>query len=236
MKKRPLQDHKKIKKNFVTPFNDSFNLEPVSYENETIPQIVWLAIILEDLGDRIGSEFINEMAKSVKIDSDSKIEMHTMLFLSNYELLTLNEKSQTLENWSKNGILTQLQISLSQFTSLYPMSPISFIGSKESSKDLNEYKSILNKLLNRLSRLTTMSLASIIYNQFDIGRLKVNADMPLAKFPEVQHYPNTEISKRVASSIRASVKTYHKIGLLNQDSEWSKQFWNQSYKLQPWKM
>ena len=53
-----------------------------------------------------------------------------------------------------------------------------------------------------------MSLASIIYNQFDIGRLKVNSDMPLAKFPEVQHYPNTEISKRIASSIRASVKTY----------------------------
>lgn len=208
MKKRPLEDHKRIQKNFVTPFNDNFNLKPVSYEKETVPQIIWLAIILEDLGDRIGSEFLNEVAKSVIIGPESKIEMHTMLFLSNYELLTPNEKSKTLENWTNKGILTQLQKSLSQFTSLYPMSPIAFIGNGSNSKDLGYYKSILNKLLDRLSRLTTMSLASIIYNQFDIGRLKVNSDMPLAKFPEVQHYPNTEISKRIASSIRASVKTY----------------------------
>ena len=150
MKKRPLEDHKRIQKNFVTPFNDNFNLKPVSYEKETVPQIIWLAIILEDLGDRIGSEFLNEVAKSVIIGPESKIEMHTMLFLSNYELLTPNEKSKTLENWTNKGILTQLQKSLSQFTSLYPMSPIAFIGNGSNSKDLSYYKSILNKLLDRL--------------------------------------------------------------------------------------
>jgi len=236
LKKKALDDHKKSGKKFITPFNDGFNLKAVNYESETIPQVIWLAIVLEDLGDRIGIEFLNEMAKLVNTDNSDKIEMHTMLMLSNYELLSMKDKDKTIEKWMKNGILSQLQTSLSQFLNLYPMSPISFISTAESTHDLERFKSILDKLLDRVSRLSTMTQAVIIYNQFTCGRLTVDPSTSLAKFPEVKDYPKTEISKQIASNIRASIKTYHHIGLLNLNSNWSDTFWNQSYKIEPWIM
>jgi len=72
-----------------------------------------------------------------------------------------------------------------------------------------------------------MTQATAVWLAFDSGALVVNSDMALAQFPKIEDYPDTELSQRVAASIR---NTHNMLVGNRRDldtiSGWHNQFWN----------
>ncbi|MBK8982399.1 MAG: hypothetical protein IPM38_08815 [Ignavibacteria bacterium] len=118
----------------------------------------------------------------------------------------------------------------------YPLCPLSFLFENKITNNENafliyEFKQFLKKMFDRWNTDATFVQANAIYIAFDSGNLKVNKGLLLAEFPEVQHFPYTEKSKQVASSIRAALNGYFgrdRIGSV----KWPMYFWNNGLILQ----
>ena len=63
--------------------------------------------------------------------------------------------------------------------------------------------------------------------------LKVSSNTSLAKFEEVENYPQTEISKQVAASIRAAVPAFFNEHYYDVNSWWPSYFWNRGIEITP---
>ena len=92
----------------------------------------------------------------------------------------------------------------------------------------------LGALFVRSSRLATMVQASALWLAFDADRLKVAAELSLAQLPRIEDYPTTELSQRIAASIRASLnQMFGAQDLMASDGGWPIAFWNRGLVLEP---
>jgi len=99
---------------------------------------------------------------------------------------------------------------------------------------LVEFKSLLNSLYDKTSEESTFTLATAVYAMFVCDKLTVTSNVSLARFPEIVDYPRTEISRKIASSLRCVINmptavTNSGINL----RKWSTYFWNCSYQKEP---
>ena len=53
-----------------------------------------------------------------------------------------------------------------------------------------------------------MVQATVVWLAFDAGALKARKGLSLAQLPEIEHYPDTELSKRVGGAIRSSLNMF----------------------------
>lgn len=64
-----------------------------------------------------------------------------------------------------------------------------------------------------------------------LGKLHVVENSTLAEFPKLVDYPNTEISKMIASSVRATSNILLGSEKLKNE-KWISEFWNRGFKLE----
>ena len=74
--------------------------------------------------------------------------------------------------------------------------------------------------------MTFLIQANAVYIGFNVEKFVVSSDVSLARFPEVQYYPNTEISKQVAACIRATVNAIFGNEVIKDGLSWPTYFWN----------
>ncbi len=242
MAKKILGDHYKTGKKLVPPFIKDFNFNAISWEKDTIPEIIWIAFVHDALGMDTGTEFLVEVWKYIAIDK-SKFKAYSMAMVSNYDLLNETEKAQTLDALSKNGLLTRFQSSLKKFLEIYPESPLNFLSPRPSAELYNptelhvsKLKSILSALYDKNSPTAVFSATNAVYNQIINGSMHISAESSLARLPDIHYYPNTEISIRIAGAVRASIKSLQFPFCYNAESNWRNYFWKTTYNLDPHKM
>ena len=68
--------------------------------------------------------------------------------------------------------------------------------------------------------------ANAIYVAFVTDKLKVQRGTALANFPAVEKYPETDESRLVASSIRATINGFFGEMFLGKSTPWARYFWN----------
>jgi len=236
-----LQDHNQKGRQFIPPFVSQFgkNFIPVSWDNDTIPEIIWVSFINAELGVQDGAEFFIEVCANIALPEN--IASHSMAMISNYELLGLEEKEKTLFNLDNKKLLKPLQRILNDFLVTYPMCPLNFFIPEPNRKPRKDcftegLKTTLAALYKRNSEISIFSAANVIYNQFVNGHMVVTPTTTLAKFPEIRHYPKTEESKMVASAILSAIKVLHNAEVFNVGSGWKKYFWDTTFKLEPCKI
>jgi hypothetical protein len=88
------------------------------------------------------------------------------------------------------------------------------------------------QLFDRKGEEATFTQANALYIAFVTEKLKVTENVILAGFPKIQDYPNTEISKQIASSVRATTNVIFGGDILTA-TDWPKYFWNQGLHLEP---
>lgn len=72
-----------------------------------------------------------------------------------------------------------------------------------------------------------MVQANVVWLAFDAGILKVQEGIPLAEFPEIEYYPNTELSRKIGSCIRAMLNGFFGPNESSFTSGyWPAYFWN----------
>jgi hypothetical protein len=235
-KKQVLTDHRRMGKKFIPPFIDRMGsrFQETSWIKLTIPELVWIALLNYRYGYQEGASLSLSLAKAVK-EATAKTEWFAPM--SSFSSLSTAEKDKVLEILEKEDKLNSLVVGLQPLNYFYPESSLGFINSKKiqgiKNKEiyLSQIKNVLANLYDKQSKEATFTQANALYISFALGKLQVSAKTPLANFPEIENYPYTEESKRIAASVRASINAFIGMDIGNNMTNWSNYFWNRGLEI-----
>ncbi len=230
-----LKDHKKKGTKLIPPFPASFpDIRQVPYIDITLPELIWFGTLNMKLGIRGAADLITE---TVKVLQKNKCEV--VVFASSFSELEEFQKNKIIESLRKTSILNNIQNTLNDFIYFYPECPLAFLleDKKLQLTDKNfieNFKKYLSKLYNKRSSEGIFMQALAVYKMFLSGKLKAASHTSLANFPEVEHYPNTQISKEIAASICCVLNLFCGTCVIDKGlQDWSKYFWNRSRQIEP---
>jgi hypothetical protein len=117
---------------------------------------------------------------------------------------------------------------------LYPDCPLKVLFSSGAGGQSDQHERVVRQVVQSLYARAEygpmMVQATAIWLAFDAGILHVNPDVALAQFPEIEAYPDTEISRRVGASIRASLNLFFGSEQMT-SGEWPRYFWNRGLEI-----
>jgi hypothetical protein len=219
-----LKDHVRRGKKLLPPFLAHFGeqLSEISWVDTLLPELIWIDLIQQTCGAKHGVEIITRVTRLARREYAQK---GTIFFrLSDFALLSEEAKAHVCDGLAKER--QELSSALHHLSFWYPECPLSFLtGRDERQGDLQVIRSTVARLFNREHRDSMMTQATAIWIFFDSGSLVVNSDLALAQFPEIQRYPDTELSRQVAGSIRAGLNAFYGHGL-EKPRGWPFYFWN----------
>lgn len=236
-RKPVLLDHQRIGKRLIPPLMQEINYQEISWGKQLIPELIWLALINNRYGYIKGAELALALPKSAEEATKNHPMGAWFVTVSSYTQLSIEEKKKTVELLRRKNAFDQYRAALLPLIYFYPTCPLSFLFDLETKKDidtgdLEEIKRVLESIFDRRSVEATFIQANAVYIGFTVGILVVSPDVSLARFPEVQYYPNTEVSKQVAASIRATVNTIFGIDVIKDGLSWPTYFWNHGLELE----
>jgi len=227
-----LTDHQRRGKKFIPPFTHMLGpMKEVSWVKTIFPELLWIAFVQHRYGHRRGVELITSIARTAR-NIFSGIQDKIFGAISEYSELSESQWEKLRLSLATSGDLFLAQKALKPLINYYPECPFRQIFSEEfieaNPDDLKILKQIVTSLYQRDDREPMMVQATYVWLAFDSGMLKVSEGLALAKFPEIENYPNTELSKKVGSSVRATLNgIFGGIGPHYSDNyTWPKYFWN----------
>lgn len=237
-KQKVLQDHRRQGKNFVPPFTHILGplLREISWAKTMLPELLWIALIQDYYGHREGVELITSLARLASKCSPSE-KKRIFATISSLGALTTDEKLCLQRKLATTSDLFKIQKALLPLIVFYPECPLCFLYSTMQNladgaeQNLERFKTLVKGLYNRTSRNTMMVQATAIWLAFDSGVLKVFEGLALASFPEIENYPQTELSQKVAASIRASIHMFINEPHYPASSNWPRYFWNRGLEI-----
>lgn len=236
-RKKVLQDHKRQGKAFIPPFQHMLGpLREISWVKTILPELLWIALIQGYHGHREGVALITTFTRIARkcCPSEKKSIFAT---ISSMGELTTGEQSCLQSELAASGELFEIQKALLPLIAFYPECPLGFLYSSkpnltgEEEQNLERLKTLVEGMYNKTSRDTMMVQATAIWLAFDSGALKVFEGLALASFPEIEKYPHTELSEKVAASIRSSVYMFISEPHYPASSNWPRYFWNRGLEI-----
>lgn len=212
MSERPriLLDHVRKGKRLIPPFVAHFNVRDVSWEEELLPDLAWVGAVLAETSKAEAMSLCLSVAKFAQLVAP-RAPNRWFAGTTSFAQLTPPQWAEIRSHLRRRGYLRPLATLLCWYLRMYPESPLSGLLEQSPSppepSDIVRARSVMTEMLNRYSVTATMAQGYFVYAGFVLDMLKVRPDLTLAKFPEIEHYPNTDISKRVASAVRASVNS-----------------------------
>lgn len=233
-----LADHRRRGKTLIPPFTHMLGpLQEVSWVNTIIPEVSWIGLIQYQHGHRRGVELITSFARTARSVRSGGVRQ-IFAAASSYCELSGPEWAQLREAMAVKGDLFQIQESLEPLIALYPECPLGPVFATPlamtSKNALPRMTTVVSSLFHRVDRDPMMAQATVIWLAFDAGVLKVQEGLSLAQFPEIEHYPDTEMSRKVGGAIRASLNwLFGQAQLYPNASPWPRYFWNRGLTLTP---
>ena len=209
------------------------NLKETSYIDFVVPEIIWIAILIEKYGIQRGTEIGLEVVKAAsKVAKNSSF---LFSFISSYETLKPSEKQEIVESLTSSNVLGLVQRGLENFISAYPECPLIFLFNEptQDKSHIQEIKNILIALYDKVGIISTFSMGNVIYYMGALGKLNIVEGSSLGQLPKLIEYPRTPLSKLIASSIKATIHTLIQKPFYNNLNEWNKYFWNRGHELEP---
>lgn len=236
-RKPVLTDHQRKGKRLIPPLMQGITYQEISWGKQLIPELLWLALLNNRYGYRQGAKLALALPKSAEEATKDNQMGIWFITISSYSQLSIDEQKGTIELLRSKNVLDQYRTALMPLIHFYPSCPLSFLFDCESKVEvdvveLEEIKSVLASIFDRRSVEATFIQANAVYIGFILRKLVVSPDVSLAKFPEVQNYPKTEISMQVAASVRATVNSIIGNEVLKIGLAWPVYFWNHGLELE----
>lgn len=236
-----LADHKKRGKTLLAPFNHMIgSLQEVSWVRSIIPEILWIGLIQLQHGHRNGVHLITSMARLAREGRRSDADAPSEIFATASSFLKLScpEWADLRKELASKGELFSIQEPLTPLITLYPECPLKPIFARPPTtvpdNALARMTNLVSSLFRRHDRDPMMIQATVTWLGFDAGKLKVSEGLALAQFPEIERYPDTELSRRVGSGVRATLNILIGSGHGQPvDVSWPKYFWNRELAIAP---
>jgi hypothetical protein len=235
-KKRVLQDHKQIGKRFIPPFLQQLNLKELSYVKLLFPHLVWMGLLNDRFGYKMGVNLSIELAKLSHSVFGSKKHVNFAL-CGSYSVLSPELKSKIVRACEQNGWLKDVQRALAPITHHYDEFPMAFLGIGDLSANpgilLQELKQTVAKCMNKYETPGLVLQTNLIVAQTATGGLFFSEDIKLPDFDSIVSDPDSEAAKRAAAFVRAGALAMCMPDDLPLYEKWSKSFWNQGYRVDP---
>jgi hypothetical protein len=235
--KKILEDYKRQGKAFIPPFTHMLGpLQEISWVKTMIPEFVWIALIQEHYGHSKGVSLITSMTRLARKCAPSE-KIRIFATISCFSEITSHEQLGLQSELGASGELFQIQKALTPLIVFYPECPLRFLFSATPSltdadnEQLESFKTLVAGLYDKTSKNTMMVQATAVWLAFDSGALRVSEGLALASFPEIEEYPNTELSQKVAASIRASVHMFFTEHHYPASSIWPQYFWDRGFEI-----
>ncbi len=229
------EDHTKKGKVLTPPLLTLGNFQDSSYIENAIPELIWISLLNEKLGLWFGTELGLQFVKIVReITGTEEIPF----YISYFSKVSQDNLSKATIELKKQGIYDVINSSISPLLNLYRLCPLNrvFISEKHSQSDVDHIKSTLIRLYDKRSREATFTLGNVMFFLGALGKLKLVKGSPLSELPKLVDYPNTELSKLIASGIRASSNVIINKPFIEPDEKWINHFWNTGFQLEPCKI
>ncbi|MGD0565675.1 MAG: hypothetical protein ABSA66_21650 [Roseiarcus sp.] len=232
-----LADHRKVGSRLIAPFNDMFGpTRDVSWINTMIPELLWIALIQDVHGSRRGVEIITAFTRDVRASSADR---STEIWAAAGKFTAIpGEALRAIVTGSPENYADELRDALRPLAAWYPSHPLNALLAGEtldaSADELTYLKRTVATLFDRSCKAAIMTQATAVWLAFDADRLKVAPDLSLAQFPRIEEYPETELSLRIAASIRASLNQFFgDTAIMASESDWPAAFWNRGLEIAP---
>jgi hypothetical protein len=237
-RRQVLADHKRQGSLLVPPFVHMLgSLQEVSWVNTMIPEVTWIGLIQYQHGHRRGVELITAMTRALrKLQPDGSRRIFGPATI--YSEVTEPVWVQFRAAMAETGDLFQIQESLEPLIALYPecpLAPVFAVPPAEALENaLTRMRRVVSSLYHRRDRDPMMVQATFVWLAFDADVLKVAEGLSLARFPEIQHYPDTDISRQIGGAIRSMLNGFFgQEQFYPQSSPWPRYFWNRGLALAP---
>lgn len=208
-----------------------------SWRRMELPEVVWLSLLHRKHGDHRAAELITALGRSVREHTADPL---SRIFgaVTHYASVSDAEWSAVRSDLGGNGDLLLIQEAIRPLVTLYPECPLRHLFFNPSAEpkdgDLLLMARTVGDLFSPQLRSTVMAQASFTWLAFDADVLKVAPGSALAEFPKVQDYPDTELSKRIASSIRAGMHGFFNPPHYTEEpAPWVHYFWNRGIQISP---
>jgi len=230
-----LGDHKKDGKKLIPPFVAGLGpWTKVSWTDTIIPEVIWIALLQDRFGFQEGVNLTVQLAKAAHA-SVGKKPGPFFSAISNYASLNPIQRATVLGQLDSAKTLNNCRTALFPLFRFYPTCPLNFMCGEgdavEQEDALPRLKRVLHELFDKDLRQTVLVQATVIYLAFVIGGLKVVKGLTLSYFPEVEKYPHTELSKRVAATIRSTILNFFSPAVPGAGSNWPVEFWNRGQEI-----
>jgi hypothetical protein len=211
-------------------------LNTVSWANRSLPELLWIGLIHRHMGVGPGVKLITSVGRAARALHPGP-EHRLFATISNFSILSEPEKDQLRIDLTKSGELSVIQECLDPLVSWYPDCPLNLFFFKvlhvPTIEKLQYLKDVVYSLLgDRTDREPTLVKATAVWLGFDADFIKVQKGSIISQFPEVEHYPETEISRKVGAAIGAMVNML--FGAETQylmKSPWPEYFWNRGIEI-----
>lgn len=233
-RRRVLEGHAQHGKRFVPPFLEYWGLDTISWMDDILPELLWIALMNSWYGNNRGAELCVELAKAAAACATSG--KGAFAFISEYGQLESGEQDCVKNRLRNSGALGQLNHGLQVLGMHYPECPLAFLWSTEApalerEDGLQQLKQLILELSDRSGTTATFVQATAVYVYFLNDKLKVFSGSALANFPAIEEYPDTEESRKIAAFIRASINGFQ--GPLDLSADWRRYFWDRGSMLEP---
>ena len=231
-KRRVLRGYRQEGKRFIPPFLQHMSLTETKWMNDRVPELVWVALLIQVFGVKEGTAVAVSIAKAAAgCDQTAK---RAFAATSDYADLSDDQGQCIRAALSAEGTLEKARQGLAALIHHYTEFPLAFIADPDRLSEghpcstLDDLREAIDNIRDRQGHAGIFAQATVVYIFFINGQLQVSPGSGLANFPAIEEYPMTDESQRVAASVRSAVT-----GLLTRDipSDWRNSFWNQGRSL-----
>ncbi len=228
MTKKILTDYKKVKNTLITPMNQMANIEKTSWEDSIMPEFIWIALLIKNIGfSKKTVEIIEKISDFIRANFSNK----RVLTCSDFYQVDSYIKQSFTEIFSTEDI-QKLTLSFGSFVYFFPDFPLSFLIPKESVQEydhsLISIKELMREFIDKRSILSTQVLAMAVYCLSLQGKLYFGKNLA-PNLDAIRDYPNTEESRKSAASLRAM--SFMLVSNEDKQKNWCDEFWDRSCKL-----
>jgi len=231
---RILSDHKKVGKKLIPPLREYLGERGmVSWVDRILPELIWIAVIVENLGVKRGVEVSAGIAKWANMINSREY----FAFASSFNLLDTEQKQRLVQLLQDANYLNEVRNALRSLLQLYPECPLKFLDSN--SEQLSERQAVthlketLAKYYNRRAQPAMTVQASAVYFAAVCGKLRYASPVQVPNFNAIISDFNSDEAKRACSSVRATVSAL--IGHIGEKitDQWPRYFWNRGIEIDP---
>ena len=229
---RVLRGYRRVGKRFIPPFLQHMNLAENRWMDDRVPELIWIALLIQVFGLKRGTEIALILAKSAAKCAQST--QKAFAAASDYTMFKNEWGDRLCLELKAARVLEEARMGLSALIDHYPEFPLSFLGNPESMAEstpastLDDLGKTIASISDREGYAGTFAQATVVCIYFANDQLKVPPNTGLANFPAIEEYPMTDESQWVAASVRSAVT-----GLLTRgvSPDWRNSFWNQGRSL-----